>query len=139
MNDEKRRFHYHAHALALQGEVTHPFQEKIERQAPSAVSPFGGFGVARADAFNLRDVVSHRGGRSRAEAGHNPNTDEHYSLASVVLEGLNLSDVVTVDRIVARLTAVHSERQEEPCISPHGSTIENLRIAGHPIQLIPLV
>jgi hypothetical protein len=139
MNDEKRRFHYHAHALALQGEVTHPFQETIERQAPSAVSPFGGFGVARTDAFNLRDVISHRGARSRAEAGHNPNTDEHYSVASVVLEGLNLSDVVTVDRIVARLTAVHSERQEEPCISPHGSTIENLRIAGHPIELISLV
>lgn len=139
MIDEKRRFNYHAHALALQGEITHPFQEKIEPQAPSAVSPFGGFGIARADGFNLRDVVSHRGARTRAEAGHNPETDEHYALATVMLEGLNLSDVVTVDRIVARLTAVHSDRQDDPCISPHGSTIENLRIAGHPIELISLV
>jgi hypothetical protein len=139
MSNEKRRFHYHAHALALQGEVTHPFQEKIEPQAPSAVAPFGGFGLAQADPFSLRDVISHRGARSRAEAGHNPKTDEHYAVANVVLEGLNLSDLVTVDRIVARLTAVHSEKQEEPCISPHGSFIGNLRIAGHPIELIPLV
>src|ERR1700755_2933117 len=102
MNDQKRRFQYHAHAMALQGEVTHPFQERLEPQAPSAVSPFGGFGVARADAFNLRDVISHQGARSRAEAGHNANTNEHYALASVVLDGLNLSDLVTVDHIVAR-------------------------------------
>lgn len=139
MNHDKRRFAYHAHALALQGEVTHPFQEKLEPQAPSAVSPFGGFGVARADAFSLRDVVSHRGARSRTEAGYNPKTDEHYAVAHVVLEGLNLSDVVTADSIVARLTAAHSERQEEPCISPHGSFIQNLRVAGTPIELIPLI
>jgi hypothetical protein len=139
MNDDKPRFSYHAHALALQGEITHPFQEKLEPQAPSFVSPFGGFGVAQADPFNVRDVVSHRGARSRSEAGYNPNTDEHYAVANVVLDGLNLSDLVTVDSIVARLTAVHSERQDEPVISPHGSTIQNLRIAGHPIELIPLV
>ena len=127
MNDNiKRRFAYHAHALALQGEITHPFREKIEPQAPSGVSPFGGFGVARADAFNLRDVVSHRGARSRA-------------VAHVALEGFNLSDVVTADRIVARLTAIHPERQNEPCISPHGSFIQNLRVAGTPIELKPYV
>jgi hypothetical protein len=137
--EEKRRFSYHAHVLALQGEVTHPIQQRIEPQAPSAVSAFGGFSVARADAFNLLDIVSHRGARSRAEAGYNPNTDEHYVLASVVLEGLNISDVVTVDRMVARLTVVHSEKQEDPFISPQGSTIENLRIAGHPVQFESLV
>ena len=36
--EEKRRFSYHAHVLALQGEVTHPIQQRIEPQAPSAVS-----------------------------------------------------------------------------------------------------
>jgi len=138
MTDDQPRFHYHAHALALQGEITHPFSARLEPQAPSAVSPFGGFGTARADAFNLHEVVSHRGARSRTEAGHNPKTDQHYAVAHAVLEGFNISDVVTVDRISARLVAVHSTRQEEPSISPHGSTIENLRIAGHPIELVPL-
>lgn len=139
MNDNTRRFAYHAHALALQGEITHPFREKIEPQAPSAVSPFGGFGVARADAFNLRDVVSHCGARSRTEAGYNPKTKEHYAVAHVALEGFNLSDVVTADSIVARLTAIHPERQDEPFISPHGSFIQNLRVAGTPIELVPYV
>lgn len=140
MNDNnKRRFAYHAHALALQGEITHPFQEKLEPQAPSAVSPFGGFGIARADPFSLRDVVSHGGARSRTEAGYNPKTDEHYAVANVVLERFNLSDVVTADSIVARLTAVHSGREDEPRISPHGSFIQNLRVAGTPIELVPYV
>ena len=138
-NNGGPRFHYHAHALALQGEITHPFQEKLEPQAPSAVSPFGGFGTARADPFNLKEVIAHRGARSRTEAGYNPNTDEHYALANVVLEGLNLSDVVTVESLVACVTAVHSTRQEEPAISPAGSMIQNLRIYGHPVELISLV
>jgi hypothetical protein len=138
-NNGGPRFHYHAHALALQGEITHPFQEKLEPQAPSAVSPFGGFGTARADPFNLKEVISHRGARSRTEAGYNPNTDEHYALANVVLDGLNLSDVVTADSIVARVAAVHSTRQPEPAISPAGSMIQGLRIFGHLVELIPLV
>jgi hypothetical protein len=138
-NNGGPRFNYHAHALALQGEITHPFQEKLEPQAPSAVSPFGGFGTARADPFNLKEVISHRGARSRTEAGYNPNTDEHYALANVVLDGLNLSDVVTAESILARVSAVHSTRQPEPAISPAGSMIQGLRILGHPIDLIPLV
>jgi hypothetical protein len=139
MADDKPRFQYHAHAFVLQGEITHPFEEKLEAQAPSAVSPFGGFGFARADPFNLREVVSHRGGRSRTEGGYNPKTDEHYAVAAATLEGFNISDVVTADSVLARLTAVHSTSQEEPAISPHGSAIHNLRIAGHAIELIPLV
>src|SRR6516162_6708279 len=138
-NNGGPRFNYHAHAFALQGEITHPFQEKLEPQAPSAVSPFGGFGTARADPFNLKEVISHRGARSRTEAGYNPNTDEHYALANVVLDGLNLSDVVTADSIVARVAAVHSTRQPEPAISPAGSMIQGLRIFGHLVELIPLV
>lgn len=139
MADDKPRFNYHAHAFALQGEITHPIQAKLEPQAPSAVSPFGGFGYARADPFNLHEIFAHRGARSRAEGGYNAKTDEHFAVAHAMMEGFNISDVVTVDAISARLVTMHSTRQEEPCISPHGSTIENLRIAGHPIELIPLI
>lgn len=139
MSDEQPRFHYHAHALALQGEFTHPFKEKIEPQASSFVAPFGGFAKGFANPFSLHDVISHKGARSRAEAGYNPNTNKHYAVAGTTLEGLNIDDMVTVDKIVARLTAVHSTKQEEPFISPHGSAISGLRVAGHEIKLVPLI
>jgi hypothetical protein len=135
MANQNRRFSYHAHAVPLQGEVTYPFQEKIGPHAPTAVSPFGGFEVGQADPFSLRDTITHRGARSQSEGGLNPATNEHYAVALTVVEGLNLSEVVTVDRIVARLVAVCPESQEDAGISPSGSYIENLRIAGHRIEL----
>jgi hypothetical protein len=138
MNDQPR-FNYHAHAVALEGEITHPFTEKIDVQAPSSVSPNGGFGTAQADPYNLRDIVSHSGARSHTEGSYHPDTNQHYAVAHVKLEGLNISDMVTVDAIIGRLTAVHSTKQEEPCISPHGSRIQGLKVAGHPIELIPLI
>ncbi|MBV9508480.1 MAG: hypothetical protein JO323_26120 [Acidobacteriia bacterium] len=137
MNNDPR-FHYNAHAVALEGKVNHPFQQDIDVQAPTFVSPNGGYGTAKADPYNLRDIVSHNGARSRAEAGQKPNTTNHYAIVHAELQGFNISDVLTADSVVARLSVTHSPDQEEPFISPKGSRIENLRILGHEITLIPL-
>jgi hypothetical protein len=59
-------------------------------------------------------------------------------VAQTLLVGFKISGVVEIDQVAARLTAVYSVRQEEPNISPLGSAIENLRVFGHRIELIPL-
>src|SRR5260370_31946952 len=50
-------------------------------------------------------------------------------VASTV-EGLNILDVVTADRVVARLTSSHDLTDGEAHIHLVGSKFENLRIAG---------
>jgi len=138
MADDKPRFYYHAHAVALSGEIKHPFQERIAEQAPSSVSPFGGYASIKADDYDLRGAVRHCGARSLTEGSYSAEKDEHYAVASASLENFNLFDVVMVEYLTAKVTAVHSVRQQEPSISPHGSNIRNLRVAGHLIELEPL-
>jgi len=130
---------YNLHSLALQGEITRPFQERINPQPASAVLTTDGVASYRADKFSLGNVLSHKGARGHIETAYNSQTDEYHAVAHTVLQGLNISNVVTIDQIAARLVAVFSTRQDEPGISPLGSMIVNLRVAGHPIELIPLV
>jgi len=55
-------------------------------------------------------------------------------LASATIEGLNILDMVTADRIVARVASKQFIDDPEPTITPIGSHFENLRIAGCPIH-----
>ena len=57
-----------------------------------------------------------------------------------MVENLNILDVVTADRVVARLASHHEPatricNQDEPQITLLGSKIENLKISGCPVQL----
>jgi hypothetical protein len=69
----------------------------------------------------------------------------HTTLATTVVEGLNILDVVTADRVVARLTSRHESRRKSKVEPPEyesepeshililGSRFENLRVAGFEI------
>jgi hypothetical protein len=51
------------------------------------------------------------------------------------LEELNILDVITADRVVARLASSHTLDEDEPRITLLGSTIENLKICGCSVHL----
>ena len=56
--------------------------------------------------------------------------------AITTILGLNIMDVITADRIVARLTSEHKLDEPEGHILALGSTFENLRIAGFTFNII---
>jgi hypothetical protein len=69
-------------------------------------------------------------------AGSRNEKDGSYTtLASSTIEGLNILDMVTADRIVARVASKQLITDDEPTITPIGSHFENLRIAGCPIEV----
>ena len=68
-------------------------------------------------------------------SNRNPKDDTYNSSVTATIEGLNILDMVTADRIVARVTSKQRLDEEEPTILSIGSRIENLRIAGCPIQV----
>src|SRR6266852_3575954 len=136
----KRTFHYHASAHALSGQFWRPFQRVIEVQAPTVLPSIGGVGNSRVDNFRLDNLVSFKAGYTHVLGSEVEVKDQgrsritHNTQVTSTVEGLNILDVVTADRIVARLTSVHDAEDKaaggEARIIMIGSRFENLRIAG---------
>ena len=130
-----RTFHYRGCAHAFAGNFTRPFQELIEVQAASALPINGGHGNARVENFKFREFISFRKGYTHVTGAHQDSDRSNNTLVTATLEGLNLLDVVTADRIVARLYSKHPDGAGEGVFTIAGSKFENLRIAGHPVNI----
>jgi hypothetical protein len=131
----KLRFLYHAEAVGATGYISLPFQETMEIQAAAALPLNGGHGSSRVENFRHRNVFSFRSAESQVVGSYSAKDKAYGTLSTVTVEGLNILDVVTCDRLVARLTSKHDEDGTEASFIPLGSRIENLRIAGHKIDV----
>jgi hypothetical protein len=133
-----RKFHYHASAHALSGELTRPVQHVIEVQAGTSLPSTGGVGSSHVENFRFDEVVSFRRAYSHVSGSVKKENDKtiHTTHATATVEGLNILDVVTADRVVARLSSSFEEpaprapRPTEGKVLLVGSKFENLRIAG---------
>ncbi|MBL0160006.1 MAG: hypothetical protein IPP47_23410 [Bryobacterales bacterium] len=130
-------FLYHAHAVGLSGRLTSPFAEILEAQAASAIGEAGGVSRSRVENYRFREIISCKAAWSQVtgvESGKKPGT--YSTLATSVIEGLNVLDMVTADRMVMRITSKHpGSGGGEPSIQFIGSGFENLRIAGQPVAV----
>ncbi len=133
----RRTFHYHANAHVLSGRLTRPIQHVIEVQAATSLPTIGGVGSTRVENFRFNEHVSFKAGYSHISGSEKEQDGEiiHTTLATSVVEGLNILDVVTADRIVARLSSSYHLDDEESRILVIGSRFENLRVAGHKIDV----
>jgi hypothetical protein len=137
-----RTFHYHACAHAFSASFTRPFHHQIDIQAQSALPVIGGHGHSRVENFEFRDFITFKKGYSHVSGGHQADDDSNNTLATAVLENLNMFDVLFVDRVVSRLYSKHPAGSEEGSITWIGSKFENFRIAGHAVEIelnIPLI
>ncbi len=128
------RYLFHAHAVALSGRITRPFEELIDVQAPSALPPNGGLSSGRKRSYRLRGILSHQGAHSKTTGSFNREAKKHETLATATVQGFNLCDTVLADDITARITSIH-EVEGEHRITPQGSAFLNLRVAGRVIEL----
>lgn len=127
-----RTFHYHANAHAFSGHFTRPFEHQIDVLAASVLPITGGHGQARAENFQFREFLSFRKGIthvSGAEQRELSGALSHNTLVTATVEGLNLLDVVTAKRVVARFYTKHLEDDAEGTFNMVGSRFEGLRIA----------
>jgi hypothetical protein len=143
-----RQFHYHASANAFSGILTRPVQRVIEVQAGTSLPSTGGVGSSHVENFRVDEVVSFKRGYSQVSgsAKKENNKTIHTTHATAAIEGLNILDVVTADRIVARLSSSFEEpppgepkptepKPTEGKVLLIGSKFENLRIAGYPVDV----
>jgi hypothetical protein len=130
------RFMYEALAFGVSGRIERPFDEIIPVQASVALPETGGFGTSRVQHFRFHDIVSFVSATAVVSGSFSDRRGgSRDAVATVTIEGFNILGVVTADRIVARVKSSHPVDAKKPSsISPLGSYIENLRIAGKLIE-----
>ena len=132
----QRKHLYNAEATTLSGHLKLPFDQKIRPLGFLRLCEQGGYSSQREDNFRLEGVISFRSaytqvaGNPDSKPGHGWNT-----LTTSVIEGLNVMEVVTADRIVAQISTDHPLEGYVPTVTFLGTRFENLRIAGHPVKL----
>ncbi len=135
-SNAKKVFYYNASASSLGGVLHTPVKRFIPTQASVSLPAVGGHAQQRTEAFHIDDIVSCSGAYTHV-AGHQLVEDGPVNvLITAVVEGLNILEVVTADRIVAQLSLEYQEGHKFPHVSLAGSKFENLRIAGFDPKIV---
>jgi hypothetical protein len=130
----KKIYLYNAHGYGLGGRIDRPFQHVLDVHAGASLPTTGGFEVSRAENYRLNETISYRAAHTMVSGSLDEEDGTYNTLASATIEGLNILDMVTADRVVAHVASKQRLDDPEPTITPIGSHFENLRIAGCPIH-----
>lgn len=135
--NDKRTHTYHAEAAALHGRIERPLDQAVPPQSYLKLKDQGGYLSLDSDSYRLEGLVSFSraygqvsGTEEVRKAGHGWVT-----LATSVIEDLNILEVITADRVVAQVSTEHPEEGYVPRITFLGSRFENLRIAGQLVEV----
>jgi hypothetical protein len=128
---------YDAKAYVFSAELEQPIHRVADRKALVELLPSGEYKYDDAEPLRWDGVVSYRGGYAQVAGHRNCHSRGVTTLATSVIEDLNVLDVITVDRVVAQITTEHPDDGRVPSVSFLGTRFENLRIAGQKIQIEP--
>jgi hypothetical protein len=137
MADETTRVHkYHAESTVLSGDLYHPLIQEIKPQTNVKLSEDGGYLSEHAEPYRLEGVIAFDRAYTQV-AGNRSRKDGHgwSTLVTSVVEGLNVLEVVTADRVIGQIATHHPLEGYIPSIHFLGTRFENLRIAGHPVRI----
>jgi len=136
--EEQKSLHkYHAAANVLSGHLRQPVDQEIYRQAPVALNDLrGGHFFQRAQNYSLEGLISFKSGYTRVSGNRSLKNHGWVTVATSVVEGLNVADVLTVDRVVAQTSTEHPiDNGHTPHVTFLGTQFENLRIGGYKVEV----
>jgi hypothetical protein len=132
----ERVHRYHAEATALGGHLRLPLVQEIKPQAHVKLPCEGGYISQRAENYKLEAVISFRSAYTHVAGNRSEKPEEGFStLVTTAIDGLNVMDVVTADRVVGQIITDHPLDGYVPTVSFLGTRFENLRIAGHLVEV----
>jgi hypothetical protein len=137
MPEEQKRYHiYEAEAEALSGNLTLPLIHAVKPPTYVKLNERGGYLSQHAENYRLGGVVSFHSAYTQVAGNPDVKVDHGWNtLTTAVVEGLNVLDVVTADRIVCQISTDHPLVGYVPTVTFLGTRIENLRIAGVPVDV----
>ncbi len=132
----ERTHHYHADATILSGHLHLPLAQEIKPQTHALLPRHGGYFSEHVGEYRLEGVISFKSAYTQVAGNRDPKPGHGWAtLSTTVVEGLNVLEVVTADRVVGQIITEHPLEGYVPRISFLGTRFENLRIAGHPVDL----
>ena len=132
--DVKKVFYFHADANSLGGYLENPYRD-IPSQASVSLPAVGGYASVRTNEFKYEEVISCRSTYTHVSGRPVSVNGPWKARVTAVAEGINISNVLTADRAVARVFVEHPADGGPPKISFAGSQIHNLRYQGKEIEL----
>lgn len=127
---------YHASAYAVAAEFERPRKHSLPPQASVVLSAHGGHGTNRAAGQSVDGLISFKEAYSEVGGSYDDCHDIYTTYAWTVLEGVNVADVLIADRVVSRVAIyTPADGKKEPSFDFTGSHFENLRIAGHRVDV----
>jgi hypothetical protein len=137
---------YHAKVTALEGAIESPIDHIIPVQIPLVVEETGGYVSLRAHDFRFEEIVSFKMAHTQVSGAPSKKPQKRgapTTLASVVVEGLKVRDVLLCDRLVGQISSEHvvdagtgKVSYDKPVkVSFLGTHFENLRISGKPVKI----
>jgi hypothetical protein len=128
---ELKRFHYHhADGVALGGHIEQPFDELIPVQSSLSLPAVGGHAEIRSEDFGYRELISYKAAYTEVSGIAVTRNGPWKTFVKTAIEGLNVLDIVTADRVVAHIFTEHPAEGYHPKVSFEGTAFENLRIDG---------
>jgi hypothetical protein len=142
----EERYHvYHAEAKIFDGHLNHPIAQPVDFEGHVILSKTRREGhISRATQANtLEGLISFKSGHTRASGNKVEKTDvwgnKHagwVTLSTSVIEGLNVLEVITADRVVAQVSTEHPVKKGHvPKVTFLGTRFENLRVGGYPVDV----
>lgn len=152
--EKRKRYHvYHAEADLLSGIVEHPVKQPIEAIARLVLANTRNESLRTQSVSetNIEGLISFKRGHTRVIGTQlSSRTDvfgaDHsgwVTQSTATLEGYNVVDVITVDRVTAQVSTHHAPQsgaksaphEDVPSVNFLGSTFDNLRIGGFEVQV----
>lgn len=126
---------YHAEATAFHGHLVSPLPQIIPPHSFVKLKPEGGYLSQDSVDFRLERIVTFDSSHTQVSGRDEPKSGGWATLSTSVVEGLNILEVITIDRVVAQISTVHYRDGYTPYISFLGTRFENFRIAGYPVDV----
>lgn len=128
---------FNARAYAVNGELLRPVERKIEKQLPVELTGRLAAQFTRAvEEYNVEELVSFKRGHTRVAGSRSPKHQSWVTTATGILEGLNVLDVITAQRLVAQVSSNHSvDKGHFPEITFLGTEFTNIRVSGFELDL----
>ena len=132
-----RTHSFHADASAFGGQLEQPFERIIPAQAPLTLSPDGGYNTTRVDYFQVEGLFSFKSAYTQVSGIVSKKRPGWTTLTTSVIEGLNVAEVFTADRVVAQIITDHpaAAGKYAPRVNFVGTRFDNLRIGSCPIDV----
>jgi hypothetical protein len=128
---------YNGEASILSAHLVQPLEDDIKPQAHVTLPKNGRYQFKKAHPFRFKGIISYHSGYAQVAGHPSSKGDGFATLATAAVEGLNVLDVVTADRVVAQISTVHPPfgSGQVPSVTFLGTRFENLRIGGHKIKV----